>query len=146
RWRALPLRNRAILSAPCKASAPGTLVRIGMRWLLLLAAIGCFATPSGAQTSGERVYRLGILAPSLSGPEELRSIILPELARLGFSEGRNLVVVSRRGEETSMPRLVDEVLAAKVDALIAIGPGALISASRATRTVPIIGFGSDPTK
>jgi putative tryptophan/tyrosine transport system substrate-binding protein len=117
-----------------------------MRWLVLLAAIACFASPSGAQTSGERIYRLGHLAESKDAIDVTRKVTLPELAKLGFSEGRNLVVLDRVGEGAEVPRFVQEMLQARVDAIIAIGPSALTDAAKATRTVPIIGFGSDPTK
>ena len=43
---------------------------------------------------------------------------LPELAKLGFSEGRNLVVDERLGDRATMPGLAGEMLLAKPDAII----------------------------
>jgi putative tryptophan/tyrosine transport system substrate-binding protein len=117
-----------------------------MKWMFVAAAIVSFASPSGAETAGERVYRLGHLAQSREAIGVTRSLTFPELAKLGFSEGRNLVVLDRFGEDAEMPRLVRELLDAKVDVIIAIGPSALTDAAKATKAIPIIGYGSDPTK
>ncbi len=107
--------------------------------ILLLALLGA---PAAAQDS--RVYKIANLAPSELSIHFTRDVTLTELAKLGFVEGRNLVVLDRVGGEAAMPRLVQEVLDAKVDAIIAVGNEALASAGRATKTVPIIGFGPDP--
>ena len=98
-----------------------------------------------AQTPN-RVYRLGHLG--FAGPSEAmsRQIILPELARLGFVEGRNLVFDARSGEADAQPALMRELLAARPDAVIAIGNPAILAAGAATRTVAIVGFGGDPVQ
>jgi putative tryptophan/tyrosine transport system substrate-binding protein len=114
-----------------------------MRWLGLLAAIAFFATPCGAETGGARVFRLGHIALSQQSTAVTRQVTLPELAKLGFVEGRNLAVIERHGDAAALPQLVQEVLREKPDAIIAIGPEAVRAASAATKTVPIIGFGPD---
>jgi putative tryptophan/tyrosine transport system substrate-binding protein len=101
------------------------------------------ATPAAAQTPN-RVYRLGHLTNSAPSEILSRSIILPELARLGFIEGRNLVFDGRVGEVAALPALAGELLAAKADAIIAIGDFALVAAGAATQSVPIVSFGADP--
>ena len=100
------------------------------------------AMPVHAQTPN-RIYRLGHLG--ITGPSETltREITLPELAKLGFVEGRNLVFDGRVGEPDALPGLMRELLAARPDAVVAIGQ-ALAAAGAATRAVPIVGFGSDP--
>lgn len=100
------------------------------------------AMPALAQTAN-RVYRLGHLANSEASVTFTRQISLPELARLGFVEGRNLVFDSRVGGQDAMPGLMNELLAARPDAIIAIGPTAIAAAGAATGTVPIVAFGAD---
>jgi putative tryptophan/tyrosine transport system substrate-binding protein len=100
--------------------------------------------PTLAQTPG-RVYRLGHISNSLVSQTVSREIILPELARLGFVEGRNLVFDGRVGEPDVQPGLMRELLAARPDAIITVGP-VLVAASAATRTVPIVSFGRDPVE
>jgi putative ABC transport system substrate-binding protein len=97
--------------------------------------------PALAQTAN-RVYRLGHLANSEASVAFTRQISLPELAKLGFVEGRNLVFESRVGGPDAMPGLMGELLAVRPDAIIAIGPTA-VAAAAATRTVPIVAFGAD---
>ena len=90
-----------------------------------------------------RVYRVGHLANSEASVAFTRQITLTELARLGFVEGRNLVFDSRVGGQDAMPGLIAELLAARPDAIIAVGPTAIAAAGAATGTVPIVAFGAD---
>jgi putative ABC transport system substrate-binding protein len=104
--------------------------------------IGSSAPPATAQTPN-RIYRLGHLANTADSETFTRQIALPELARLGFVEGRNLVFDGRVGQLDALPRLMGELLAAKPDAIVAVGP-AMVAAGKATRSVPIVTFGFDP--
>ncbi len=109
---------------------------------LLLALLGGLAAPGRAQTP-DRVYRLGLLTVSPVSDRLTRAVVLPELARLGFVEGRNLRFESRVGDAETLPALMRDMLAARPDAILAVGP-AIRMLGEATRTVPIIGFGPDP--
>jgi len=100
------------------------------------------AMPALAQTPN-RVYRLGHLANAADSETFTRQITLPELARLGFVEGRNLVFDGRVGEPDALPGLMRELLAGQPDVVVAVGP-AIEAAGAATRTVPIVTFGFDP--
>ncbi len=115
-----------------------------MRTLALLLMM--LAAPAAAQTASERVFRLAELAPSAASLEITREETLPELAKLGFREGRNLILEERAGEPAEMERLARELLLAKPDAIIAIGPDAMSAAAGATKTVPIVTFGNDPVR
>src|SRR5262245_52253364 len=108
-----------------------------------LAGAIASARAARAQTPN-RVYRLGHLAISSTSEAFTRQIALPELARLGFVEGRNLVFDARTGEPDSLPALMRELLAGQPDVVLAVGPAALRHAGAGTRTVPIVTFGSDP--
>lgn len=100
------------------------------------------ATAALAQAPG-RVYRLGHITNSPVGETLTRDITLPELAKLGFIEDLNLIFDGRVGAPDAIPGLMRELLAARPDAVVAVGP-ALAAAGAATRTVPIVSFGSDP--
>jgi putative tryptophan/tyrosine transport system substrate-binding protein len=113
------------------------LVKGAAAWQLVASAMSV-----QAQTPG-RIYRLGHLSNSAISEALTREIILPELAKLGFVEGRNLVFDARIGELDAQKGFMRELLAAQPDAVIAIGP-ALAAAGAATRTVPIVSFGRDP--
>jgi putative ABC transport system substrate-binding protein len=107
-----------------------------------LAGTVAFPLAARAQTPN-RIYRLGHLANSADSEAFTRQITLPELARLGYVEGRNLVFDARVGEPDALPGLMRELLAGQPDAVVAVGP-AIVSAGAATRTVPVVTFGLDP--
>jgi putative ABC transport system substrate-binding protein len=113
------------------------------KFILGLAGTVAFPLAARAQTPN-RIYRLGHLARSADSEAFTRQTTLPELAKLGFVEGRNLVFDARVGEPDSMPALMRELLAGQPDAVVAIGPDELRAAGAATRIVPIISFGVDP--
>lgn len=108
-------------------------------WLLTLSAM-----PVQAQTPG-RIYRLGHISNSAISEATSRKIILPELAKLGFVEGRNLVFDGRVGDLDAQTSLMRDLLPTQPDVIIAVGP-ALAAVGAATRTVPIVSFGRDPTE
>ena len=98
-----------------------------------------------AQTPG-RLYRLGHLGNAAASEAYSRELMLPELSKLGFVEGRNLVVVGRFGEPNALPSLMNELLAARPDVVIAIGPTAVVAAAVATPTVPVVALMPDPVE
>ena len=83
------------------------------RGLLLLGLIAVLISdgPAVFAQSADKVYRLGILSPSAGSFERMRSTTFPELARLGFTEGRNLVVEARFGTTEQLPALSRELAA-----------------------------------
>ena len=93
----------------------------------------------------DRIYRLGVLSASPGTLQRLRAVMFPELAGLGFTEGRNLVVEARFGPMEELPALARQLAAAHPDAIIAAG-NAIDAAQQATRTSAIIGafIGEDP--
>jgi putative ABC transport system substrate-binding protein len=91
-----------------------------------------FSLAAGAQMPN-RVYRLAHISNSTDSETFTRQITLPELARLGFVEGRNLVFDGRVGELDALPGLMRELLAGQPDAVVAVGP-----AKRARRTRRIV--------
>jgi hypothetical protein len=113
-----------------------------MNWrsVRLLALIPIWFSIGGEALSQEpdRIYRLGVLSVSPGTLQRLRAVMFPELARLGFTEGRNLVVEARFGPMEELPALARQLAAAHPDAIIAAG-NAIDAAQQATRTTAIIG-------
>ena len=64
-----------------------------MRQILFLLCLILLAEPGSAE---ERVWRLGVLTPfDWPADTTMHSVMIPELARRGFVEGKNLVVLPR---------------------------------------------------
>ena len=78
----------------------------------------------------------------------MHSVMLPELARRGFVEGRNLVVLPRWGSDADLDkltRLAQDLAAAKPDVIIAVSPGAVDAAMKAAPQTPVVAsFTTDP--
>ena len=117
--------------------------RRGDRVRGLLTCFLAASMPLAAVAAGEKVYRLAELEPSAASFQFTHEVTLPELAKLGFSEGRNLILDARVGDAQAMPGLVRELLRADPDALIAVGPEAARAAHEATSTVPLVMLGPD---
>ena len=102
--------------------------------LLSLTSLGAFA-----QTA-PKVYHLGVLSPSSGTVERLRRLMLPELARLGFAEGDNLVLNVEAGPREELPRLARALAATRPDAVVAASAAAIRAMREEWRSVPIVGF------
>jgi putative ABC transport system substrate-binding protein len=113
--------------------------------LLLAAAWAMMGWALSASAQGKQ-YRVGVLAPSSLSIRLIREQTLPELARDGFVEGRNLVVETRAadGAPERLPALASELLALGVDVLVAVADPSIRAALAVTRSTPVImAFGSD---
>jgi putative tryptophan/tyrosine transport system substrate-binding protein len=95
--------------------------------------------PLAAQAS---VHRVGVLGTS--SDDRLRGFIIPQLAKVGLVEGRNLVLDVRTGTAAQLPMLARELLALDVNLIITSGDTATAAAKSVTKTVPIVMFSGDP--
>jgi putative ABC transport system substrate-binding protein len=118
------------------------------RVLILLGALAIlfFAAPA-AFAQSDKVFRLGVLSPSAgSVSQKMRATMFPELARLGFIEGRNLVVETRFGPLEQLPALARDLATWQPDAVIAVSPPAIRAMRDTSATIPLVGgfIGEDP--
>ena len=102
------------------------------------------AAPLGPSHAAERVFHLGVLGTSARILEWMRQVTVPELGKLGFEEGRNLVLDERDGNADALGRLAQELVQDKPDVIVPIGGPAVRAASQATSTIPIVVFGALP--
>ena len=104
--------------------------------------------PLAAFAQSEKVYRVGVVfyttpAGDLTGSEPahppLRNL-LQELRKLGYVEGKNLVLdrVSAEGHNERYSEIIADMLRRKPDVLIASGSELGLALKRATSTVPIV--------
>ena len=114
--------------------------------LFVFGLLLSFASLGAIAQTVPKVYHLGVLSPSSGSVERLRRLVLPELARLGFSEGDNLVLSVEAGPREELPRLARALAATRPDAVIAVSGVAIRAVRHAAPNVPIIGglIGEDP--
>jgi putative tryptophan/tyrosine transport system substrate-binding protein len=109
--------------------------------LLLAATLDARAQPV------KSVRTIGVLAQDLQ--PGLLETFRDELRQLGYVEGSGINIELRNaaGHNERLPKLVGELLRAKVDVIVAINTPAAQAAKKATRTVPIVMMRvADPVK
>ena len=99
------------------------------------------ATPLAAEAQpAAKVARIGYLATNLAASPHTGEAFRQGLRDLGYVEGRNLVIEYRSadGKLERFPALAAELVALKVDVIVASGTLAALAAKQSTRTLPIV--------
>jgi putative ABC transport system substrate-binding protein len=112
--------------------------------VLALLALGAAPFAAEAQQA-TKVARIGFLTLNLAPNLYLREAFLQGLRDLGYVEGRNVVIEYRdaEGKSERLPALAAELVALKVDVIVAPSTPAALAAKQATKTIPIV-FASVP--
>jgi putative ABC transport system substrate-binding protein len=116
------------------------------RQFLLAVPGGALLVASASAQEPGRLYRIAFVTPSEATIEFMRKFQLPEVARFGFVEGRNLTVTTHAGAPARMPELAREAIATKPDVVVAVSSVAILAVKEASSTVPIVMsfIGEDP--
>jgi ABC-type uncharacterized transport system substrate-binding protein len=95
-----------------------------------------------AQQPG-KVYRIGFLSGGFPGPSHWTAKLRAELQRIGYVEGKNIVIDARYTENKidRLPALADELVRLKPDVIATGGINDARAAKNATKTIPIVGVG-----
>ena len=110
--------------------------------------------PAQAQQTG-KVYRIAFAHPTTTPVADLNQAsqgslatpaIFKELIRLGYVEGRNLLIerYSGEGREAHYPDLARQIVSRNPDLIIAIASVFVRDVKAATSTIPIVGLFADP--
>ena len=137
-----------VLSPPIVSTVP-TSRRQLLRGSAALAAVGLLPSRNASGQQSGQVPRIGFLAV---GSREGRSFMIeglrPGLRERGYIEGQNLAIEYRFSEDRNerLPALAAELVAMKVQLIVASGSPASFAARDATRTIPIVmgGIATDP--
>jgi putative ABC transport system substrate-binding protein len=109
---------------------------------------GLLATPFAAEAQqAAKVARIGYLAINLAASPHQHEAFRQGLRDLGYVEGRNVVIEYRdaEGKFERLPALAAELVALKVDVILAVSTLAALAAKQATKTIPIVfGAAGDP--
>ena len=118
------------------------------RRFLLTSLAGALAAPLGARAQpAGNVPRIGLVSTNVVGNRHLIEAFREGLRDLGYVEGRNLVIEYRsaEGHLDRFPALATELVALKVDLIVATNTQAALAARQATGTIPIVFAGpADP--
>ena len=127
-----------------------------MRRRNLIFGLFAVATVCGARADQSiKVHRIALVHPTHpvaaltdESPSPGIRALFNELRRLGYVEGKNLLIdrYSGEGRATHYPDLARDVVARKPDLIIAIGNNLVLDLKAATTTTPIVGFFADPVE
>jgi putative ABC transport system substrate-binding protein len=115
-----------------------------MRRRKFIAGLGAAAWRVFARAQHpDRVRRIGVLSDNPDNPLTRKGypILIAELRKLGFVEGENLSIEYRRIDEGTAKAFAgaNELVAAKAEVLVTIGPELSLEAAQAARPVlPIV--------
>ena len=102
------------------------------------AAVGWPVAANAQQTA--KIARIGWLGQNLALGAWAREAFHQGLRDLGYVEGRNFVIEFRdaEGKLDRLPALAAELVALKVDVIVAASTPAALATKQATRTLPIV--------
>jgi putative tryptophan/tyrosine transport system substrate-binding protein len=106
----------------------------------LSAMLFALCLPAEAQQTG-KVLRIGFLDPSTaSGSAVLVEAFRQELSKLGWIEGKSIVIEYRFAEQKNerLPELAADLARLKIDLIVVTGGPPALAAKGATSTIPIV--------
>ena len=106
--------------------------------------------PLSSSAQKPNIRRIGVLvvgntdADAVSFQAELRE----ELRKSGYVEGQNLIFDLKSAEQKLdlLPKLATELVAQKVDVIVALYTPCALAAKQATREIPIVAVSGDPVR
>jgi putative ABC transport system substrate-binding protein len=102
-------------------------------------ASGLLPAPLAAEAQqAAKIARIGYLGRKANS--HLHAAFLQGLRDLGYVEGRNVVIEVRdaEGRNERLPALAAEVVALKVDVIVAVATPSALAAKQATKTIPVV--------
>jgi putative ABC transport system substrate-binding protein len=115
-------------------------------WLAVVLNLTLAPLAAEAQQAGQAA-RIGYLAANLTVSPHMNEAFRQGLRDLGYVDGRSVVIEYRdaEGKYDRLPALAAELVALKVDVIVAADTPAALAAKQATRTLPIVFIGAgDP--
>jgi putative tryptophan/tyrosine transport system substrate-binding protein len=118
------------------------------REFLTISGSAAVAWPVAALSQETKVRRIGALIFEIEDAQSFRTELREELRKLGYVEGRNILFEFRSAEEKidRLPTLAAELVADKVDVIVALYTPCGLAAQRATREIPIVVVSGDPVE
>lgn len=115
-------------------------VRPTLAILAVIAAVTATPAVDVAAQSAKRVPRIAFFGLGRSGPSLVGQAFRQGLADLGYVEGKTIVIEWRLAEadESRLGPLARELVAQKVDVIVAAGTSSILAAKQATTTIPIV--------
>jgi putative ABC transport system substrate-binding protein len=107
---------------------------------------GAAAWPLAARAQQTKMRRVGVLILGNADAQSFGAELRTGLRESGYFEGQNIEFVFRSADNdaSSLPTLAADLVAAKVDVLVALYTPCALAAQKATREIPIVTVSGDP--
>jgi putative tryptophan/tyrosine transport system substrate-binding protein len=104
------------------------------------------AWPFAARAQQSKVRRIGCLLLGNADAESFRTELRDGLRKLGYVEGQNIIFDFRSAEGNIdlLPKLAAELVALRLDVIVALYTPCALAAQQATREIPIVVVSGDP--
>ena len=121
------------------------MIRLRLAFTITLLLGGLFSPVAAEAQQAAKVTRIGYLVGNLAVGPHLPKAFRQGLRDLGYVEGPNLVIEIRdaEGKLERLPALAAELVALKVDVILAGSTPHALAAKQATRTLPIVFAAAD---
>jgi ABC-type uncharacterized transport system substrate-binding protein len=115
------------------------MIGLGFAFSITLLFGGLFSSAAVEAQPADKIARIGLLGGRGASPQNYAAF-LQGLRDLGYVEGRNVVIEYRdpEGKFERLPALAAELVALKVDVIVAPATPMALAAKQATRTIPIV--------
>jgi putative ABC transport system substrate-binding protein len=112
-------------------------------FMVMLASAASWPIAAHGEQS---IHRVGALLVGNADLDTLRTTLSEELRKSGYVEGQNVVFEFRSAEEKLdlLPKLAAELVATKVDVIVALYTPCALAVQQATREIPIVVISGDP--
>lgn len=102
--------------------------------------------PLAARAQQTKMYRIGALLIGNAEVDSFRTELQEGLRQAGYVEGRDILFEFRIAEEKldRLPKLAAELVALRVDVIVALYTPCALAAQQATRDIPIVAVSADP--
>jgi putative ABC transport system substrate-binding protein len=123
------------------------MIRLRVVFSITVLLGGLFSPVAAEAQQAAKITRIGYLMLDLAASPHLREAFRQGLRDLGYVEGRNVVIEHRsaEGKLERLPTLAAELVALKVDVIVAAATLPALAAKQATKTIPIVfAFAGDP--
>ena len=116
------------------------------REFITLIGSAAVAWPVAAGAEQQRVRRVGALILGNADAQSFGAELRDGLRANGYIEGQNIeyAIRSADNDASKLPGLATELVAQKVDVLVALYTPCALAAQRATREIPIVTVSGDP--
>lgn len=110
------------------------------------AAVSLIAWPVSTRAQQKKVQRIGVLLLGNADAESFRTELREGVRNAGYVEGQNLLIDIRSadGKLDLLPKLAVELVALKVDVIVALYTPCALAAQQSTREIPIVVVAGDP--